>query len=58
MRTHKYHVYLTTEEKRILIKALIDERNLLIANGKYTDAVDELIVKITKTRQKRLFLSA
>ena len=58
MRTHKYHVYLTTEEKRILIKALIDERNLLIANGKYTDAVDELIVKITKAHRKRLFLSA
>ena len=56
MRTHKYHVYLTTEEKRILIKALIDERNHLITNGKYTDAVDELIVKITKARQKRLFL--
>lgn len=58
MRTHKYHVYLKTEEKRLLIKALIDERNLLIANGKYTDAVDELIVKITKAHRKWLFLSA
>ena len=56
MRTHRYHVYLTAEEKRTLIKALFDERNFLIANGKYTDAVDELIVKITKARQKRLFL--
>ena len=58
MRTHKYHVYLKTEEKRLLIKALIDERNLLIANGRYTDAVDDLIIKITKARQKRLFLLA
>ena len=58
MRTHKYHVYLKTEEKRLLIKALINERNLLIANGKYTDAVDELIVKITKAHRKWLFLSA
>ncbi len=58
MRTPKFHVYLTTEEKRLLLNALIDERNLLIATGKYTDAVDDLIIKITKARQKRCFLSA
>ena len=58
MRTPKFHVYLTTEEKRLLLNALIDERNLLIATGKYTDAVDDLIIKITKARQKRRFLSA
>ena len=58
MRTPKFHVYLTTEEKRLLLNALIDERNLLIATGKYTDAVDDLIIKITKARQKWRFLSA
>jgi hypothetical protein len=58
MRTPKFHVYLTTEEKRLILNALIDERNLLIATGKYTDAVDDLIIKITKARQKRRFLSA
>ena len=58
MRTPKFHVYLTTEEKRLLLNALIDERNFLIATGKYTDAVDDLIIKITKARQKRRFLSA
>ena len=58
MRTPKFHVYLTTEEKRLLLNALINERNFLIANGKYTDAVDDLIVKITKARQKRCLLSA
>ena len=58
MRTNKYHVYLTTEEKRMLIKALIDERNLLIANGKYADAVEDLIVKIIKSHRKWLLLSA
>ena len=58
MRTPKFHVYLTTEEKRLLLNALIDERNFLIATGKNTDAVDDLIIKITKARQKRRFLSA
>ena len=58
MRNSKYHVYLTSEEKRLLLKALFDERNLLIKRGMYTDAVDDLIIKITKAHQKWLFLSA
>ena len=58
MRAKKYHVYLTPEEKRLLLQALFDERNLLIANGRYTDAVDDLIIKVAKARQKRLLLSA
>ena len=58
MKNKKYHVYLTPDEKRLLLNALFDERNLLIANGRYTDAVDDLIIKITKARQKRYFLSA
>ena len=58
MRNSKYHVYLTSEEKRLLLKALFNERNLLIKRGMYTDAVDDLIIKITKARQKRYFLSA
>ncbi|MBR3001165.1 MAG: hypothetical protein IKF39_09220 [Oscillospiraceae bacterium] len=57
MKSHKYHVYLTPEEKRILLKALLNERNILIARGMFTDALDDLIIKITKARQKRQFLS-
>ena len=58
MRNRKYHVYLTSEEKRLLLNALIDERNILIAHGMFTDAVDELIIKITKAHRKRPLLSA
>jgi hypothetical protein len=58
MRTQKYDVYLTAEEKRLLLNVLIDKRNLLMAAGKYTDAIDDLIVKITKARPKRHLLSA
>ena len=58
MRNRKYHVYLTSEEKRLLLNALIDERNILIAHGMFTDAVDELIIKITKARRKWPLLSA
>ena len=57
MRNIKYHVYLTSEEKRLLLKALFDERNILIANGMYTDAVDDLIIKISKVHRKGGLLS-
>ncbi|MDY4748020.1 MAG: hypothetical protein SO251_04390 [Candidatus Fimisoma sp.] len=33
-------------EVNIIIKALIELRNQLIAEGRYTDAVDELILKM------------
>ena len=31
---------------RIIIRALVDLRNQLIAEGRYADAVDEIIVKL------------
>lgn len=33
-------------EVNIIIKALIELRNRLIAEGRYTDAVDEIILKL------------
>ncbi len=57
MKKNKYHLYLTPTEKRMILEVLFDERNLLIAEGKYTDAIDDLILKITKAHRKWLFLS-
>ena len=50
----KYHVYLTNEQRRILIDSLIDMKNELIRTGHYTDAVDEIIVNVTKAKIKRV----
>ena len=58
MKKNKYHLYLSPAEKGIILQVLFDERNLLIAEGKYTDAIDDLILKITKTHRKWPFLSA
>lgn len=33
-------------EVNIIIKALIELRNQLIAEGRYTDAVDEILLKM------------
>lgn len=50
----KYHIYLTAEERRVVINSLIDLRNNLILQGMYTDLVDELIIRISKTKAKKI----
>lgn len=49
-----YHIYLTAEERRAVINSLIDLRNDLISRGKYTDVIDELIIKFTKAKIKKI----
>ena len=50
----KYHIYLTAEERRAVINSLIDLRNDLISRGKYTNIIDELIIKFTKAKVKKI----
>ena len=54
MKNPKYHLYLTPDERRTVINSLIDLRNDLISRGKYTDIIDELLIKLTKARTKRI----
>ena len=54
MRNPKYHLYLTPDERRTVINSLICLKNDLILQRRYTDAVDELIVKLTKAKVKRI----
>ena len=54
MRNPKYHLYLTPNERRTVINSLIDLRNDLISRGKYTDLVDELLIKLTKANVKQI----
>ncbi len=49
-----YHIYLTAEERRAVINSLIDLRNDLISRGKYTDIINELIIKFTKAKVKKI----
>lgn len=50
----KYHIYLTAEEHRVVINSLIELGNDLISRGKYTDVIDELIIKFTKAKVKKI----
>ena len=46
MRTTKRYLYLTDTEWRVMLLALNKLRSKLIAQGRYTDAVDEIIMKM------------
>ena len=54
MKNPKYHLYLTPDERRTVINSLIDLRNDLISKGRYTDIIDELLIKLTKAKVKKI----
>lgn len=54
MKDPKYHIYLTNEERSEVLKSLIDLKNEMIVQGKYTDVLDEIIVKLYKSRKNNI----
>ena len=54
MKDPKYHIYLTNEERSEVLKSLIDLKNEMIVQGKHTDVLDEIIVKLYKSRKKNI----
>ncbi len=54
MREKKYHLYLTAGEQSKVIQSLIDLKNNLIAQGRYTDAVDDVLLKVLSAKKKKL----
>ena len=50
----KYHVYLNYEERRLVIKSLNDLRNRLISEGKFTDLIDEVLVKVANAKIEKM----
>lgn len=55
MREKKYHIYLTAEEQSRVIQSLIRLKNELLEQGKYTDAVDDVLCKVLSAKRKRNF---
>lgn len=53
MREKKYHLYLTADEQSKVIQSLIDLKNNLIAQGRYTDAVDDVLLKVLSAKKKK-----
>ena len=49
----KRYIALDDSEWKIVINALNDLRNSLIQQGRYTDAVDDIMIKVINTKPKR-----
>ena len=54
MREQKYHIYLDSHERKLLIHSLVELKNQLIQQGRYTDCVDKLIFKVINAPTKRM----
>lgn len=54
MKNDKFHIYLDDDEYRQVVQCLISLKNALIEQGRYTDAVDEVLIKFTKARKKKI----
>ena len=54
MREKKYHLYLDEAERRLIILCLNEFRNKLIAEGRYTDCVDELLIKFAHAKTVKM----
>ena len=50
----KFYLYLTHEERNLTIESLIAKKNELISAGKYTDGVDDVLLKIMQSKQKKV----
>ena len=49
----KYYIALNDYERGTIINCLNEKRNKLITDGKYTHAVDEVLLKILNAKQKK-----
>ena len=54
MRKQKHYVYLSEQETRVLLKSLIRFKNTLVQQGRYTDVIDELIMKVVSAPIQRV----
>ena len=54
MKEKKTHLYFDSEERSLLLHSLLELKNQLIKQGRYTDPVDELIYKVTTAPVKRM----
>ena len=54
MRERKYQIYLNNEEYDRVIHSLIGLKNNLLAQGRYTDAVDDVLCKVLSAKKRKL----
>lgn len=54
MREKLNYLYMDSQERTILLHSLVELKNQLIQQGRYTDCVDELIFKVINAPVKKM----
>ena len=54
MREKLNHLYMDSQDRTILLHSLVELKNQLIQQGRYTDCVDELIFKVINAPVKKM----
>ena len=52
-----FHLALDDSERSMIIRSLNNLRSSLIAKGKYTDGVDDVLVKVIGAKKKKFKIS-
>ena len=58
MKSRYFYINLSDQERAYILHSLIEKRNKLIEQGRYTDLVDEVITKITKAKKRTFIIKA
>ena len=53
MRDKKYYIALDDFERRVMVNCMNERRNSLIEDGKCTDTLDEVLLKVIRSKQKK-----
>lgn len=53
VREEKFHIYLNDDEYSRVIQSLIRLKNSLIAQSRYTDAVDDILCKVLSAKKRK-----
>ena len=54
VREEKFQIYLNDDEYSRVIQSLIRLKNSLIAQGRYTDAVDDILCKVLSAKKRKV----
>ena len=54
MKEKKYYIVLDDFERRVVVNCMNEMRNSLIENGKCTDTLDDVMLKVIRSKQKKL----
>ena len=54
MKEQKYHLYLSKDEYSEVLQSLIRLKNSLIAQGRYTDGVDDVLCKVLSAKKRKV----